>query len=136
MAARLERAARRRGHRGVDEWAQDALAVERSELGAAVVERRRGPERRHGALQVDVDAAQQPAFPEDDDPGADRHQQEQGGDAARDEVALRPEVLEAGRRHGAIVFASPAASPSTWSMPKRPDFLARTNRAARRLPSA
>ena len=41
----------------------------------------------------------------------------------RDEVALRPEVLEAGHRHGSIAVVS-AEQPSTSSMPNRPGSLA------------
>ena len=81
--------------------------------------------------QVEPDAAQQPALPEDHHPGADRHQQQQRRDAARDRVALGPEMLEAGARHRPIV-----ASPSTCSMPNSPDFWRKTKRAARKLPSA
>ena len=74
--------------------------------------RGRGPERGHGALQVDVDAAQQPALPEDHDPGAHGHEQEQDGDAPRDGIALGPEAGETG--HGRADGApSPRSRPST-----------------------
>src|SRR6185369_6874123 len=102
----------------------------RDELVAAVGERRRRPKGRHRPLQVDVDAPQQPALPEDQHPRAHRHQEEQRGDAARDGVALLPELREAAADH------RPPARPSTSSMPNRPDVLPSTKRAARRLPSA
>ena len=102
------------------------LTVERGELRASGLQGRRRPERRHRTFDVDAHAAQQPAFPEDHDPGAHRHRQQQHRHRARDRVTLLPEVREA---------AHPQ-SPSTASMPYRPVWRPARKRAARSAPCA
>jgi hypothetical protein len=80
---------------GIHQRQQHSFAVQAQQPAAAFVQRGRVPEGRHGARDVARGPPQQPALPEDQHPGGDRHGQQQQGHAATHVVALCPELGQA-----------------------------------------